>query len=421
MFQTVFNLLRPAPESRSVSWASVDALDVLGVGSNAAGETVTADTALAVMAYYAGVRIIAEGLASLPVKAYHEKDGIPQPMSNAPEWVSFPNPEMMVTRQDLISQIVTSLLLRGNAFVLVTRDFNGLTIVGLEVLDPSTVTVKRQGSKVVYEIDGQRFDSSTILHFRGMTYPGELTGLDPLSYAATTLGMGIAAQNYGATFMENASLPSGYLFVPGGLSDQAATLIRKGWERMNSGRTNAGKVPVLTEGTEFRPLSLTPEQTQFLEARRFTVQEIARLLGVPPHLLADSSNSTSWGSGLAEQNTAFSKMTLTPWARRIEEGLTQALRSESLQSRKGHYVRIHLEGFERGAYSDRLAAYETGIAAGIYDPDEVRAWEDLPPMTPAQRKKLKPSPAPVPAAPAPTPEPAPAESEGDSEEEDTDS
>ena len=419
MLQTVFNLLRPDETRSAVSWASVDALDVLGSGSTAAGETVTADTALAVMAYYAGVRIIAEGLASLPVKAYRETpDGAPEPMPNSPDWLDFPNPEMRVTRQDLVSQIVTSLLLRGNAYVLVTRE--GIRIVGLEVLDPETVQVKRQGASVRYEIDGERYDSGTILHFRGMTYPGELTGLDPLSYAATTLGMGIAAQNYGATFMENASLPSGYLHVPGGLSDQAATLIKKGWERMNSGRANAGKVPVLTEGTEFRPLSLTPEQTQFMESRRFTVQEVARLLGIPPHLLADSSNSTSWGSGLAEQNTAFSKMTLTPWARRIEEGLTQALRSESLQSRKGHYVRIHLEGFERGAYADRLAAYETGIAAGIYDPDEVRAWEDLPPLTPAQRKKLKPTPPPAPAAPAPTP-PAPAESEGDSEEEDTDS
>lgn len=420
MLRSVYNFLSDTENrATAASWASVDALDHLGNGvSSVAGETVTADTALGVMAYYAGVRMIAEGLGSLPVKAYRETDGAPQPMTNAPEWLDFPNPVLNLTRQDLISQIVTSLLLRGNAYVLVTRS-PGIQIAGLEVLDPSIVEPVRQGAQVVYEVNGTRYGSDTIIHYRGLTYPGELKGLDPISYAATTLGSGIAAQNYGATFMENASLPSGYLFVPGSLSEQAATLIRRGWERLNSGRENAGKVPVLTEGTEFRPLSLTPEQTQFMESRKFTVQEVARLLGVPPHLLADSSNSTSWGSGLAEQNTAFSKMTLTPWAKRIETGLTTALRSESLQSRKGHYVRIHLEGFERGAYSDRLSAYETGIAAGIYDPDEVRMWEDLPPMTPAQRKKLKPTPPPV-AEPAPTP-PTDEPEGGSSDEEDTDS
>jgi len=144
-------------------------------------------------------------------------------------------------------------------------------------------------------------------------------------------------------------------------------------------------VAVLTEGAEFKPLALSPEQTQFLDVKRFTVQDVARLFGVPPHLLADSSNSTSWGSGLAEQNSAYAKATLIPWASRLERALTMLLRSEGgpRQNLKASVV-INLDGYERGAFSDRIDTYAAGIAAGIYEVNEVRGWEDLPPIEPPE-------------------------------------
>lgn len=399
----LLNWLRGGDEVRSASW---DTGDLFSAGNSSGGQVVNDETALSVMAVFAAVRIISEGMASLPLDATKPNaNGFTEPMKNQPAWLTIPNAPLNITIQDLVSQMLVSLLLRGNAYVFVLRD--GLNrVVGLEVLDPDSVSVRRVADRLVYDISGVPFDGNDVLHVRGLTLPGAIEGLDPLTHAAATIGTGLASQDYGNSYFENASLPSGFITVPGSLSEAAAGLMKKSWDKAHSGAENAGKAAVLTEGAEFKPLSLSPEQTQFLEVRRFTVQDVARLFGVPPHLLADSSNSTSWGSGLAEQNTAFSKMTLTPWAERVEVGLTRVLRSEggprqNTQAR----VRINLDGFERGSYADRIDTYASGIAAGIYDPNEVRGWEDLPPLEPA------PIPEPVAAPADPEPESEPVEGE----------
>lgn len=408
-FRSLFTLARSLEtRSATASWDQVDEWSTLfESGRRKAGETITTDSALTILAVYAAVRMIAEGMGSLPVKAYRkDASGVATPMKSAPDWLDRPNPGLNLSRQDVISQALVSLLLRGNAYIFILRE--GFRIVGLEVLNPDAVTVRRSPlrASLIYTVDGMDYSGDDILHIRGLTLPGEILGLDPITYAAHTLGTGIAAQEYGANYMENAALPSGLITVPGTLSETGLTLMRSMVKRLFSGKDNAGKVAILTDGAEFKPLSLTPEQTQFLEVRRFTVQDVARLFGIPPHLLADSSNSTSWGSGLAEQNTAMSKLTLTPWAERIQTALTLLLRSDgSPRANMNAYVRVHLEGFERGSYKDRFETYAIGIAAGVYDPDEVRAWEDLPPMTDEQRERAKPAPPPAPpASPAAEPE-----------------
>ncbi len=402
--------------TRSVSWDTTDALDLFGRrGSKSAGQLITPDSALSIMAVYAAVRIIAEGMGSLPVHAYR-KDAAGDfsvKMRTQPKWLEMPNRGLALCWQDILSQSLTSLLLRGNAYLFIWRDKFG-QVTSLEVLDPDAVAVRREGGFIIYNIAGRDHTSDSVLHVRGLALPGSLVGLDPISHAAATMGTALAAQEYGANFFENASLPSGFIGVPGNLSDVGATLIRKAWDTLHSGVENVGTVAVLTEGAEFKPLALSPEQTQFLETRQFSVQDIARLFGLPPHVLADSSNSTSWGSGLAEQNTAMSKLTFTPWAKRLEVAFTLLLRSEGPpRANANTFIRIHLEGFERGSYSDRIETYAAGITAGIYDPDEIRKWEDLPPMTPEQREKLKPPPPPTP----------PPSSEGDAadSDEETDS
>jgi len=376
MFETIMRALRGSPEKRSF-----DLNDDLFFSNSKAGQVVNEESALSIMAVYASVRLISEGLASLPIASFTETaGGWNTEAVKQPEWLTTANLGLGMSTQDLISQTLVSLLLRGNAFVFVVRgQFN--KVVALEVMDPDTVTVKRQGAFVVYEVGDVRYTTAEVLHVRGLTLPGALEGIDPITYAASTLGTGLAAQEYGSSYFENASLPSGFIGVPGNLSEVGADMLRRSWDRLHSGQENAGSVAVLTEGAEFRPLALSPEQTQFLDVKRFTVQDIARLFGVPPHLLADSSNSTSWGSGLAEQNSAYAKATLIPWASRLERAFTTLLRSEGgpRQNLKSSVV-INLDGYERGAFSDRIDTYAAGIAAGIYDPNEVRGWEDLPPL-----------------------------------------
>lgn len=385
--------LLTSDETRSTNFASTDHLDLFRV--NKAGQSVTADSVVAISAVWASLRLISEGIGSLPAHGYRSRpDGIRERMRIEPMWLENPNQALRMSRQDLVSNILVSLLLRGNAYIFIQRAPDSRLISGLEVLNPEVVTPHLSLGRatdpaprgwVQYNVNGVLYSPTEVLHIRGLTMPGEIEGLDPITHAAATMGTALAAQDYGSNFFANASLPPAYISIPGALSEAGAALMKKAWERLHMGSQNSGRVAVLTEGAEFKPLSLTPEQTQFLETKRFSIQDVCRLFGVPPHLLADSSNSTSWGSGLAEQNSAFSRHTLTPWVERLDWAFTWLLRSEGRAPNS--FVRFHLEGFERGAYADRIDTFAAGIAAGIYTVDEVRAWEDLPPL-------VKPSPAP---------------------------
>lgn len=386
MIHLLTSLLRP-DEERADTFATTDHFDLFRVRK--AGQIVTPTNVVAISAVWASLRLISEGIGSLPAHAYRARpDGIRERMAVEPTWLETPNPALRLSRQDLVSAMLTSLLLRGNAYIFISRAPDSRLISGLEILNPDLVTPEiSKGTPsdpaprgwVQYRVAGVLYGPADVLHVRGLTMPGEIVGLDPITHAAATMGTALAAQEYGSSFFANASLPPAYISVPGGLSESGATLMRKAWERLHLGSDNSGRVAVLTEGAEFRPLSLTPEQTQFIETKRFSIQDVARLFGIPPHLLADASNSTSWGSGLAEQNTAFSRYTLTPWVERLDWAFTWLLRSEGRQPNA--FVRIHLEGFERGSYSDRIDTYSAGLDAGIYTVDEIRRWEDLPPIT----------------------------------------
>lgn len=135
---------------------------------------------------------------------------------------------------------------------------------------------------------------------------------------------------------------------------------------------------MLTEGAKFSKVALSPDEAQFLQTRQFQVPEVARIFGVPPHLIADATNSTSWGSGLAEQNQAFAQFSLRPWLERIEAGLTRLLYAETADRKK--FIKFGLDGIQRGAPTERMGMYSIGLQQGIYSIDEVRAWEDLEPL-----------------------------------------
>jgi HK97 family phage portal protein len=137
-------------------------------------------------------------------------------------------------------------------------------------------------------------------------------------------------------------------------------------------------VALLTEGAKFSKITMSPDEAQFLQTRQFQVPEIARIFGVPPHLISDATNSTSWGSGLAEQNQAFAMFSLRPWLERIEAGFTRLLYAES--ANRQLFVKFSLDGIQRGAPKERMDMYSIGLQQGIYSIDEVRAWEDLEPL-----------------------------------------
>ncbi|MFE0699420.1 phage portal protein [Streptomyces sp. NPDC058872] len=375
---------------KRAQWDPVSDLFPLPGVMSAAGQKVDANSALTVSAVFACVRLLSETICTLPVATYSRRGGSRKEIKS-PTWLDYPNAEPGgLGRIDLLSQVVLSLLLDGNAYLAVLWD--GPHIVGLEVLDPNridthTVVVDGKRRKVFYvadyDDDGNEvalgwFTTREILHIPGMMLPGEFTGVSPIAFARESIGLAMAAQTYGAKFFSNGAMPGALIEVPGAMSEEGLARAREAWRLANSGAENAHRVALLTEGAKFSKVALSPDEAQFLQTRQFQVPEIARIFGVPPHLIADATNSTSWGSGLAEQNQAFAMFSLRPWLERIEAGFTRLLFAETADRQK--FVKFSLDGIQRGAPKERMEMYSVGLQQGIYSIDEVRGWEDLEPL-----------------------------------------
>ena len=315
-----------APGEARTTFADVWGRNSSDYGSNnSSGTNINADTAMQITAVFACVRILSDNVSTLPLATFVSSGETRKPFP-APQWMAFQLGG--VGKIDLISQMVVSILLNGDAFVSIRRDAS-FRVISLEVLNPSDVTVHRVNGDTTYRINGGSTDLTRldILHVPGMMMPGQLTGMSPVEYARESLGLSAAATQYGAAFF-------------GG--------------------------------------GVNPDDAQFLQTRQFQVPDVARIYGVPPHLIGDATGSTSWGSGLAEQNSAFVQHTLRPLVERIESGFNWLLRSEGLPA--DAFVKLTLDGLLRGSNKDRLESYVAGIDAGFYTVAEVRAWENLPPL-----------------------------------------
>jgi HK97 family phage portal protein len=187
----------------------------------------------------------------------------------------------------------------------------------------------------------------------------------------------LAAQRFGQAFFENGALPGAVIEAPGTMSDPAIKRFRETWNGGHQGVANAHRIGVLTEGAKLAKVSVSPEDAQFLETRAFQVPDIARIYGVPPHLIADASNSTSWGSGLAEQNLAFGQFSLRPWIERIEDAHGRLLTTHGLPD---VFIKLNLDALLRASLSDRYVSYQMGIQNEFLTRNEARKLEDMPPL-----------------------------------------
>ena len=252
-------------------------------------------------------------------------------------------------------------------------------VIWLAVLDPTAVTVKATPQGIDrYFVGGKEYGWLDIMHIRGMTLPGQVRGVSPLKMARDVVTGGRRAQDFGTSFMANSAMPPAVIEIPdsgevGNEAQEKAKRIAKTWQDTHGGSGNAGKVGVLLGGAKLTTIAISPDDAQWLDSKRFSVSEIARFYGVPPHLIADASNSTSWGSGLAEQNLAFAQYSLQPWVTRIEEAHSRLLVG-------GEFVKLNIDARLRPSIADRFAAYASGIDAGHLTINEARRLEDRPPV-----------------------------------------
>ncbi len=382
-------LLGGATEHRELTFSDIwrRGLDV-ATARTASGEMVDYDAALTLSAVYAAIRLLSDSVSTLDLDVLYRSKGSEQKFRPLPGWVLNMNTELR--NHEVLGQIVTSLLLDGNAYVATLRDGTGRAL-HLSVLDPSDITPTLAPDEdgmqrltfTSSKAPGQTFTTRDITMVRGLLKPGQIEGVSPVTAAREFLGLGIAVQKFGASFFGNGALPGALVEVPGQLTPEGVAQVKSAWNDVHRGAANGNRLAVLTENAKFSKISLSPEDSQFLQTKQATVQDVARLYGVPPHLLADASGSTSWGSGLAEQNVAFAQFSLRPLVTRLEAALTAIMRSEGIAVA---YARFDLESMRRST-SDRWDSYSTAIQTGVLSIDEVRSYENLPALPDGQGSK----------------------------------
>ncbi|MBQ1492423.1 MAG: phage portal protein, partial [Blautia sp.] len=295
------------------------------LGSSASGKYVTERSAMQMTAVYSCVRILSEAVASLPLQLYrYTTDGGKEKAIDHPLYFLVhdePNPEMtsFVFRETLM----THLLLWGNAYSQIIRNGKG-EVIALYPLMPDKMKVDRDAKgKLYYEytvsdgddVDGRqgtdkrgrtvRLEPHDVLHIPGLGFDG-LVGYSPIAMAKNAIGLAIATEEYGSKFFANGAAPSGVLMHPGTIKDPSR--IRDSWQATFGGSGNANKIAVLEEGMKYTPISISPEQAQFLETRKFQIDEIARIFRVPPHMIGDLEKSSF--NNIEQQSLEFVKYTL---------------------------------------------------------------------------------------------------------------
>lgn len=353
-------------------------------GGTTSGKPVNEHTAMQMTAVYSCVRILAEAVAGLPLHLYKYTDsgGKEKALSHPLYFLLHdePNPEMssFVFRETLM----THLLLWGNAYAQIIRNGKG-EVIALYPLMPNRMSVDRDSSGPLYYTYTRYSDEapttkgmtvtlrpSDVFHIPGLGFDG-LVGYSPIAMAKNAIGMAIACEEYGAKFFANGAAPGGVLEHPGTIKDPQK--VRDSWNAAYQGSSNSHRVAVLEEGMKYQPIGISPEQAQFLETRKFQINEIARIFRVPPHMVGDLEKSSF--SNIEQQSLEFVKYTLDPWVIRWEQTISRALLRPD--EKKLYFAKFNVDGLLRGDYVSRMNGYAIARQNGWMSANDIRELENL--------------------------------------------
>lgn len=358
-------------------------------GRSISGQTVNEFSAMRVSAVYACVRILAESIAALPLHVYEYKGGGKERVPNHPLYFCLhdaPNDDM--TSFTFREVMMTHLLLYGNCYAYIRRDGSKRT-ARLYPLEPKRMSVERDDNgEIIYRYTYTEGESQTgksgqvihrrqdILHIPALGFNG-LVGYSPIAMARNAIGVAIATEEFGAKFFENGARPSGVLTHPGTIKNPET--LRDSWQKVYGGSGNTGKVAILEEGMKYESITIPPNDAQFLDTRKFQLNEIARIFRIPPHMIADLEHATF--SNVEHLSLEFVKFSLSPWVVRWEQGLNKALLTET--ERRTHFVKFNVDGLMRGDYQSRMQGYAIGRNNGWLSANDIREMEDQNPISDA--------------------------------------
>lgn len=353
-------------------------------GGTQAGKVVNERTAMQQTAVYTCIRILSESIAGLPLHLYrYTKDGGKEKAIDHPLFFLLhdePNPEMssFVFRETLM----THLLLYGNCYCQIIRNGRG-DVTALYPLMANRMRVDRDSNgQLYYEYQRTTDEAPTmkgntvilsphdVLHVPALGFDG-LIGYSPIAMAKNAVGLSIAAEEYGAKFFANGATPGGVLEHPGVVKNPKS--LRDSWNAAFGGSSNSNRVAVLEEGLKYTPISISPSDSQFLETRKFQVDEIARIFRIPPHMVGDLERSTF--SNIEQQSLEFVKYTLDPWVCRWEQSMSRSLLKPG--EKKEYFIKFNLGGLLRGDYASRMSGYSIARQNGWMSANDIRELEQL--------------------------------------------
>ena len=356
-------------------------------GKSTAGKVVNEKTAMQVSAVYACVRVLSESLAQLPLDLFVYKGNVGSEKDREHPLYRVlhdePNPDM--TSFTFRETLQTHILLWGNAYAQVVRNFMGQTI-GLYPLLPDRMSVERDDDtgEIIYRyrvssdgvLPGVRANeeivlpAEDVLHIPGLGFDG-LVGYSPIAMMRNAIGSAIATDEYSSKFFENGATPSGVLEHPGVLKDPKK--LRDSWHESYGGSANAGKVAILEEGLKFHTISIPPQDAQLIETRKYQVSDIARIFRIPPHMIGDLEKATF--SNIEQQSLEYVKYTLDPWLARWEQAMDRRLLNS--QEKRDHYIQFNAEGLLRGDLKSRNDAYAVARQNGWMSANDIRRKEGM--------------------------------------------
>ena len=369
-------IFRASPENPSTSLAKPASWLYDLFFKSKTGEPVNEQSAMAFSAVFAATRIISETIASLPLDVYERQGQSRIRLTDHPlaKLIKEPNG----TQTDFVwkEYLQACITLHGNAYCHIQRDAAARPIA-LHPIHPSKVQVKVHNGEKFYVVnDKETYADYEMLHFLGLSLDG-ITGISVLGAAREAIGIGLAAQQFGAEFFGNGANLGGILTHPGRLTDDAAKRLKDSWTRSHSGLNKAHSTAVLEEGMRYERVGIPPNEAQFIETRKLQVTEIARIFRVPPHMLADL-DASSTRANIEEQGISFVRDTIRPIVSRWEAELDRKLLRED---EKGTlYTRFNLDSLLRGDTKSRFESYATARQWGWLSVNDIRDLENLNPI-----------------------------------------
>lgn len=363
-------------------YAMAEFLGLAGVNWGYSGE----QTALGSTAIYRAVALIAGSIATLPLKTYETtSDGI---RTQVPSFLDEPQGPYAISCFTWKEMVLIHLLLHNETYLLHVYNAGG-ALIGLWPINPLMINrVVWDGASKDYTIQvpgspDNHYDPTTMTQILGLTSDG-LRGFSVISTFRRTINTTLSGEIAANRQFNNGFLVGGLVTSSDDMDETEAKQIKDGLKLSMAGPQNAGDIAVINRNLTFSPWTMNSADAQFIESRGFQVEEVARMFGIPPHLLAATEKQTSWGTGIQEQNNGLSKYTLMPWTSRIEESLSALLPNNQ-------HAEFDYSGFLQGTPADEINLLIAQINAGLITKDEARAIRNLPPLPPE----------PAPVAPAP--------------------